>query len=396
MNLLSFFVLLFCFQFLHSQKLNLNALSDKIYVYNNNLQYKKSQDTLITLLQNENLSPEDKGEINILLSFTYKRLEDYTSVNYYLTEAKKIAIENRLKRLSNIIDAQFAFSYFDTQSYKKSGTIMKKIAAKGYEDLPADERSKVLMQQGYISFLDKDFYNAEKYYQQSSIIMEENNNCDLPIIYGKEIELYFAENNPAKAFECYHKGIQKARQCKILKYEMYLSQVFINIYKEREDAKNTLKFTRKYDSLNAVYRREENIQALHLNREAQALRNGEKIEKSKIQITLFYIITVILLILFLFLIGRHSLNLKNKNKQHEKEIDRMKQTLIEYENERAKGINQKSKLNSKQLLMLEMIRDGKSNKEIANHFSIAESTVKYHIKKLYEILNVKSRKHLKA
>lgn len=45
--------------------------------------------------------------------------------------------------------------------------------------------------------------------------------------------------------------------------------------------------------------------------------------------------------------------------------------------------------------MLEMMKDGKSNKEIGCEFNITESTVKYHIKSIYEALNIKTRKDLK-
>jgi hypothetical protein len=75
-----FVFLIFCFQISLAQEVNIVKLNDKIYEYNNNLEYKKSKDTLLHLLSNENLTAHDQIEINILLSMTYKRLQDYKSV----------------------------------------------------------------------------------------------------------------------------------------------------------------------------------------------------------------------------------------------------------------------------------------------------------------------------
>ena len=49
MKLNLFVFLIFCFQISLAQEVNIAKLNDKIYEYNNNLEYKKSQDTLLHL-----------------------------------------------------------------------------------------------------------------------------------------------------------------------------------------------------------------------------------------------------------------------------------------------------------------------------------------------------------
>ncbi|KZE83851.1 hypothetical protein AV926_03985 [Myroides marinus] len=53
-----------------------------------------------------------------------------------------------------------------------------------------------------------------------------------------------------------------------------------------------------------------------------------------------------------------------------------------------------SSLSSRQQEVLTLIKQGMTNKEIASELYISENTVKYHIKKIYEVLNVNSRTEL--
>ncbi len=392
------FLLLFIILYSHSfssQKLDIDKLGDKIYEFNNKLEYKKSQDTLLTLLQKEDVSPNDKVQLNILMSFTFKRLQDYVSVLYYLQEAKKIATQNNLQGQFNPIEAQFAYAYFDTQDFKKSREIMDKISAQNYKNLSPDDKSKILMQEGYISFLDKDFAKAESFYASASSLMQKYSACDLPIIYGKQIQLYFVQKNPDKALQLYKTGIQKAKSCKILKYEMYLTEVLINIYKDTKDAENALKFGNKYDSLAKIYNSPENLSKLHLEKEILAQKSEEEQKKSKWIIIAIYSLATLLLLAVIFFVVRYAIQHRNKNREHNKTIEEMKQMLINYEDKKNNN-SVETALNSKQAIMVQMLKDGKTNKEIAKYFNLSEDGVKYHIKKVYEILKINNRKELKG
>ncbi|WDF45308.1 helix-turn-helix transcriptional regulator [Chryseobacterium sp. KACC 21268] len=395
MKLYSIILIVLCFQISKSQSINITELTKKIYNYNNNLQYKKSQDTLINLLENDDLPASEQIEINILLSLTYKRLQDYTSVIYYLTNAKKIALEQNSIRANAKIDAQFAFAYFDIQNYNKADELMQEISTNNYRFLDNDDTSKILMQQGFVKFLKRQYKAAEDFYYKASSLMQKSNHCDLPIVYGKQIQLYFTENNSKKTDYYYKLGVEKARQCHILKYEIYLAEVMMNLYKEKKDVEKTFIFTRKFDSLNRKYKPVENLQQLHIEREIKAKNFEEKDKRFRWQIIIFYTLVVIILITIAFFLVRYALNLKSRNKEHMYNIEEMKQLLIEYEMDKKSSISRKLLLNVKQLSIFEMIKQGKSNKEIANNLHVSENTIKYHIKIIYETLNIKKRSQLK-
>ena len=52
-------------------------------------------------------------------------------------------------------------------------------------------------------------------------------------------------------------------------------------------------------------------------------------------------------------------------------------------------------LSDRQLQILELIKKGKTNKEIASELYISENTVKYHLKIIYNILDIENRFQLK-
>ena len=390
-----FVFLIFCFQISLAQEVNIVKLNDKIYEYNNNLEYKKSQDTLLHLLSNENLTAHDQIEINILLSMTYKRLQDYKSVLLYLSDAKKIALENKLVVFEDEINAQFAFAFFDTQNYKEADKIMKKIALDNYRNLNSDSKSKILMQQGFIEFLDSNYEPAENFYKKASGLMQKDNHCDLPIVFGKQIQLYFATKEFEKANNYYKKGIEKAKECHIIKYEIYLAEVMMNIYKDRKDATNTFKFQKKYDSLTLILKPAENLQELHFDREIKS-RDNEQKEKKYWWITVIsYTIALLLLFIIIILVLRYSFKLKRINKAQVHTIGEMRTMVTQYEFNEKTNVSNLSLLNKRQLSIIDMIKDGKSYKEIANQLHVSENTIKYHIKIIYDILNIKKRSQLK-
>jgi DNA-binding CsgD family transcriptional regulator len=75
----------------------------------------------------------------------------------------------------------------------------------------------------------------------------------------------------------------------------------------------------------------------------------------------------------------------------------MKKELIEISTKYSKSELSLSEFNltEKQLKIIDWICEGRTNKEIANKISITESTVKYHIKTIYDLLQVSGRSELR-
>lgn len=97
------------------------------------------------------------------------------------------------------------------------------------------------------------------------------------------------------------------------------------------------------------------------------------------------------------------LNLYRSNKQRRilaeientkmyNDIERLTKELDEKGN--SKMDLSKFNLSSRQLEIITAIQNGFSNKEIANQLYISENTVKYHLKVIYEILDIGHRNEI--
>ena len=84
---------------------------------------------------------------------------------------------------------------------------------------------------------------------------------------------------------------------------------------------------------------------------------------------------------------------EKENTRIHDEIERLTQALDEKGNASLNLSNYN--LTDRQKEIIELIRSGLTNKEIASKLFISENTVKYHLKIIYEILDVEHRTELK-
>ena len=107
------------------------------------------------------------------------------------------------------------------------------------------------------------------------------------------------------------------------------------------------------------------------------------------------VLLIVLLILLSISFRLHKSNVKSK-RIIEYEFDKINNELKLLTNQLDdKGfVNldlSKYNLSPKQLEIIELIRKGKSNKEIGSVMFITANTVKYHLKTIYEVLNIENR-----
>ena len=351
-------------------------LADQIEKYNNRGEYKKAQDTLLNLLQ----TTDGECKINVLiqLSNTYKRLQDYTSVIGYLLEGKKLAKEGHLSNYNNIINAHLAFAYFDTQDYPEANKMMQNIQQSKDKSLSKDVEAYIVMQEGYLLFLDKKYTEAHEKYKNSLALLKEVSPCDIPVVNGKIMQLLYAQNNSDQgAIAVYNKSIRLADSCSILKYKLYSTEVMMNLYKDHNEVEKSYLFQTKYDSLAQLYDQQDNLGNLHLEKEKFLNKENAENEKYnfwKLALTIVLCIGFILAAIWFY---RKSSFYQKRTQEYEKEIDEMKKELIEISTKYSKSELSLSEFNltEKQLKIIDWICEGRTNKEIANKISITESTV---------------------
>jgi tetratricopeptide (TPR) repeat protein len=161
-------------------------LEKNVYALNNESKYELAQGQIFQFLKAENISDEDRYYAYVYLSYTYKRLFDYTSTLRYLDQALSYGI-NTPKRdffIANI-NCQKALSWFDIHRYREADSLMKLLALSNYQYLNEEYQSKIIMQEAYLQFLNKNYKEAENRYDSAIHLMQRSSPCDLPMIYAK-------------------------------------------------------------------------------------------------------------------------------------------------------------------------------------------------------------------
>ncbi len=137
----------------------------------------------------------------------------------------------------------------------------------------------------------------------------------------------------------------------------------------------------------------ENIE--HEQKSKKTLQNNDFIK------SIIYGLSVILFLIIIYIITKKNKKTNLEKQKIEEELVKMKEQLSQYlQVEHFNSNEQKNfyheKLTERQIELISYLEKGYSNKEIADKMFITEATVKYHIKNIYEILELKNRKEFFA
>ena len=389
--------------FLTAKNVDLDSLESTVIQYNREGKHKLSQQKLSDLLLSGDLSRKEEANILFLMAATYRSVNDYLLCIEYLNKSSVLAEKSSDDRLRMKIDYEFAFVYFDDKDYKKAGEAMQHLAGKNYKNTIPEDDSYILMQEGYLFLLDKKYSAAEKKYSQALAIMKRVNYCNLPIVLSKMMELYNRKNKIDLVENIYHKGERISDSCGILKYKVFLAAELERIYKENDKFNEAYAIGKNVDSLRQLENQGEKISEMHIM-DVNYLEKRESLENEFNSWEKIGALSITFFLLFIiFYSFNRSRNLKTEKNKMKKEIVEMKENLHSYS--QTKHLDEKfmspelsiansDQLTERQKELLKLMVEGLSNKEIAEKLFITESTVKYHIKNIYSILNLKDRKDL--
>jgi signal transduction histidine kinase/predicted negative regulator of RcsB-dependent stress response len=236
-----------------SQEQHVKSLERNVYLLNNESEYDQS----ITAIRNfisSTKSNEDRYYGFLFLSYTYSRLFDNTAAWQYLDTALRygMATANRAYYINNIT-CQKALILFNLQQYDAADSLMKGLAANSYRDLSAADQGKIFVQEGYILLSDKNYSQAAKKYQDAIRLIRTVSPCDLPMIYGRQIQLYAATGQYGMMDTAFRLAIKAADDCGVEKSKLFAHEMMVQAYQARGDYKNAYLYLRKLDALNAAY-----------------------------------------------------------------------------------------------------------------------------------------------
>ena len=394
-------LILFVFTQSFGQSEKLKKLENQIKTFNDNLQYEKSIAVLNEIITNEQSTHYEKYYAYLLESFTHKRLFNYTKTLHKLDLALAEGLQSDQKEeVKNTIDAEKCFVYFDTQDYPKAEALIIQLRKLNFKHLSIPTQSWIIMQDGYIKMLNKDYAKSEQLLNEAAALVKANSPENLPNIYGKKMELYNKMNLFEKRDSAFKEGLQLAKKYNKVKYEMYLYQVMRNIFQENEDYKNAFFTQKKYDSIVKYYNATDANGKLELAEKKLEDENRQLKEQNEKYIDyILYGVIISLLLLLYFSVRLYQSNkakrilVEKENTRIHNEIERLTQALDEKGNASLNLSNYN--LTDRQKEIIDFIRSGLTNKEIATKLFISENTVKYHLKIIYEILDVEHRSEIR-
>ncbi len=169
-----------------------------------------------------------------------------------------------------------------------------------------------------------------------------------------------------------------------------------NIFQENEEYKNVFFTQKKYDYIVKYYNATDANGKLELAEKKLEDENRQLKEQNEKYIDyILYGVIISLLLLLFFAVRLYQSNMakrilvEKENTRIHNEIERLTQALDEKGNASLNLSNYN--LTDRQKEIIELIRIGLTNKEIATKLFISENTVKYHLKIIYEILDVEHR-----
>ncbi len=288
------------------QSADMRKLERKVYNWNNHSECGRSVDYLLRFLNKKSLSNTDRYYANLYLSYTYKRLFDYPNALKRLDRALFYGIKtDQPEFYKNNIQCQKALIYFDIQKYHLSQQLMEDLEKDHYRYLNDEYQSKIMMQQAYLFYLEEKFPEAEMLYQKAVKKMQASSPCDLPMIYGKQIQLYGAMHEDKKMMHSYDLAVKSSDSCGITKYKMYALEMLKNSFAEQRRYEEYYHYVRMYDSIAEQYNAIENIHKIrelevkYNTRQKQAELEMERqaVSSSKRLIALLILLLVITILL---------------------------------------------------------------------------------------------------
>lgn len=389
-------VFIFFIAFFSAQNNRLDNLEQTVIKLNRLGKQKESQDRILAMLS-ENISDKETIHLQFMLANTFRSINDYSSAIYYLQEAKKSAdlghIDDSLKAT---LDAELAFATFDNNDYPNSEKIINNFKKNNYKYQSQENKAYLIMQDGYLKFLRKNYDYAEKSYNESLDILKNYSFCNQPAVMVKQIQLYAAMNNIKKSQMIYDSCIVLADKCRILKYKIYATEELSIIYRNSGNKDKFFYYTKILNSMQLTDKQEKRLSLMHVSSQDYLEKKNKK--QAGIKNLLIFICLLILCASILsIIILRKRRN--RESRQYEELIAKIRADLDDHNSGAASPAETEIEaylkiLSKRQRDIVAFAIEGLTNKEIAENMCVTEATVKYHFKNIFEILEIKNRKDL--
>jgi ATP/maltotriose-dependent transcriptional regulator MalT len=342
-----------------------------IYEYQeeNEIALKNYQESLKYAEQTDNKYNQAKALIN-LGGLYYRQLQYEKSIEILEQAQSKLDNYNTAKFKPKILN-NLGTNYMDLGQFEKAISCFQEALKL---DLASNNQYGCAIKYGNLGYLftqKKDFSQAQHYLNLAEHLSDSLSNLQLQLDHSRfQYEFHEQLGNDKKALSYYKKHIA-------------IRDSLLNSEKIRENAKIESDFL--VEKIQIEQAAKDEIKELEILSEKNKRFN-------------YGIILVLLMGLLVVITVLYKLN-SDRKRLLEFENNKMREEIKRLIKPNSESIEPVTKpgielLNERQKEVLDLLQHGKSNKEIAETLFISVNTVKYHLKAIYEVLDVKHRSNL--
>lgn len=395
------FLLIFLQTSSFAKQIDMQHVAKQVEIHNNSNEFEQTIELLEGVISNKQSSAQDKYEAYFLKYLTYKRLFSYdrAKVNLDLALEQGLKTDNRSQIVSQM-KFENLFIAFDLLQFDKVKDLLQTINQRDYLMINIDTQAMYLSILAVMHSKEGHFQKAISYLDKAIKLLEVHDPKNLPLIYRKKIDIYRQLNQHDKAIESFDKGLYYAKKYNI---DIYILNMYYDLtyyYKQIGDLENAIIAQEICNELAAQYNEGVIIGRLNiLESELQKKRidkqNSKNTNFTILLISIAFILVVVLVILYWY---NKKVSLPKVGISKEKLIvkhQKLQPLPPDNQGEMIKDIPLGFyQLSERQLEIIELVKKGKTNKEIASDLCVSQNTVKYHLKNIYKILRVKQREEL--
>lgn len=384
-----------------ANKIEPEQLNEKIAALNNEQKYDESITILEEIINDKASSAYEIYNAYLQKALTYKRIFNYTEVMINLEEAKKWGSKEPYKEKAlSRIKIEELFINFDLLKFEEVDRILLTITEEDINNLDGQSKAFYVGLIGVMDMKKNDLTEARKKYDESIALLEKYSPKDLPNVYRKKIALYSLLNDENSALEAYEKGLYYAEKYNMGIYKIGMHEAMSTFYHDHEDYKSAFEYhLTRMEEFNRYNVTTENDKLKVLERDLLQKRKDLEIKYEK-NIRFFMVAIVVILLAFLLVLLKFFKVSSEKRILVERDNARMREELEVLSKEKnEKGESKldprKYNLSERQIEIIELVKKGKTNKEIGADLFISENTVKYHLKIIYNEMGIENRFDLK-
>lgn len=382
-----------------AQPINPKELDEEITRLNNDSQFETSLLRLEEIISGTSYSDFDKYHAFLQKAYTYKRVFNYPAALENLDSAYEYGMKTAQKEeVETRIQVEKMFVYFDLMEMDEAARYLERIKKENLKYIESETLGFYYNVVAVLQMHQDDFSGADEALQKALEVMKKEAPRHVAAVYAKIIGLSEKTGDLEKAETAFNEGIQYAEKYKMELYKIRLYSDMSSFYFSIQDYKNGLLLENLANSLNGEYNAPFKSGELHifekeqLHKKLKEEESGSKFGKTLL-IGILLIFAIVMGVILYIRTGR-----RRKNKPEENPNTALVSDLPEPAKSPAleeEAAVKTPEFTTRQKEIIQLVRMGKSNKEIAAELFISENTVKYHLKSIYQILGINSRHEIR-